>query len=483
MLQIWLLIFDRIENPSDIETIKNSCPYFRKLILRKFSVTHLPRALKIMERNRRKKGAHPTTEGTTKFFKDNLNLRRVCKTWNSDFDSFFKNQSNLLGTGVNLCETIELSRSDRNSAQKFLSHFHDTHAGSSRSPFFNNEVKIVKYGEHVAANRNQTLETVAVFENFGHHIQSLHVNDYFIYRQPQAQNNLVALHQIFDLIPNVKKLSLYKYGNPIAGIAFPEFAMLQTLTVSGLEPSVVNALLKTNSNIKTLSISWSHNISRWNFDPIKFPNLKNLSLHGLSDENFIKFAKANYDMPVESLSIRFEKGQLHRLKKCFKLVNRKWGKTMTCLNLALYPEPVIPRSSGRKIGKLPKLDLPNVEHLFMELGNFFSVDFLVPMKNNLNTLSVIYMLNTMNSDQIQAAKELTMENEKKIKFLKFSESPAKSNIWRFFPSLFSVMVGTVGKQQNWSAHASRTEWVGRQDELRNLEVATRVTVSKIKPVK
>lgn len=416
-----------------------------------------------------------------------LNLRAVCSYWSviiekmikEKFPEFQEGSTDLKFTLIrDAFSSLVDKRSfnyfdyedealDLNSVHHFLRHFEVTHGGNhsiKRNPLIWGEIYMTIYG--VDANHERYRKYLLVLEGittllskYGSHLH----NFYLLTEDGWCIGNTSLLRKWFLMMPNLTETTLQDdFGNGnrvveqelISHTPFPNLKLLKTVHSVGIPTLVFDQLMRKNGQVSTLTIGqWKVGYNIFSFP---FPNLRRLELGWCSAEIIEQLASPQVQWHLEALRISFYNNPDIGWASLLQVIQDKFANTLVSLDFGYSISDNTATSRIWQTLKNFRLSLPKLRKINIRLGsNRICLDFLLPMKNNLEEISL------KTCYKFPLKQNMTATSGTIVQFMGFEEKMLDSNVWVLFKMLKLV---SINLNQRLLCY-SRDEWLKNNEYL------------------
>ncbi len=249
----------------------------------------------------------------------------------------------------------------------------------------------------------------------------------------------------------------------MSGFSSGKLTFLETLHANDLPVSVFNQLIQPNNHITTLNIPiW---LDGYNILTFSLPNLQSLQIGYCSIELVEKLDSPHVKWPLKSLNIEFENDPNNELGhiSLFQMIQDKFSDTLVVLDVKLHCYEHDAEDAFAEQCKSFKLDLPKLKKFKMTMCDFEIVclDFLLPMRSNLEEISLGVKLNSYDAIDFHYKQEVAVTSGHVVQFLGYEAKMLDSNIWAIFKKMKKLEVELWTPWQNNCREFrsySREEW-------------------------
>lgn len=249
-------------------------------------------------------------------------------------------------------------------------------------------------------------------------------------------------------MPNLKTLNIDidlrvltrhwdEYEAQVRRNPFPKLECLKSLILRGVSVRMFKRLIQANNHITLLRLE--NCPSKYNLFTISFPNLKSLDLSivsSSSNEMFENLSCRQVEWRLQSLRLFFETYSCFPgFQKIFQIIQSKFANTLQCINLNVPTANYLtdPAEIWRESTEF-RLQLPHLKEIDLAIGNPISLDFLLPMKNTLETMKFNLKYEWMKSNK----KGIQSQGRTIVQFFGFEDNIWKSNIFSLFTKVEKI---------------------------------------------
>ncbi len=431
-------------------------------------------------------------------------LRLVCKIWkfgvdnyyqklphhfamNHDFDVYRKYH---LKSFSNLCTSPPdwsqeyFSSDEHEKTKKFLNRFQQTNLSQcspgtpfiSRRVFIRDRTTCVSLSNQMVDPRNITYNVVHdILDRFGSNIWyvDIMICDHF----PTMVDYYRTVRQWLLLMPNLKVVNITYVGeNPstsdinqlqsdINENHLPVLKNLKYLQTDKLPSPILNELLRQSSNsVSMLQVHKNEGQVEDNIISASTPaiNLKQLSVRLDCDEEFSMLRDLGKTWKLEKLYLDYNLNiQVRDLNTVFG-IPANWSNTLTNLMISL-PDTGNMGKVKKQADDLSGLILftPNVKRFKLILEKQTAIDFMLPMRDNLESFEVGF-IGKVATEQVEMDELAKSCSKQVIQFVGYEGRLVQSNIWQLFPKLQNIQVWSDYNKNkpifNKSLEVNRKAW-------------------------
>lgn len=438
--QIWKYILDMVNDPADLETLCNSSPFFRDILMDERVKFLAPGALKLMVASGylTAQRLDRTSLGRSVDLPTCYTARSVCKLWNKGVDAYYEDRftnkrlqfTSKFGKKLRFNTVPSPDFLSRDDSISFVYHFMDSHEGSGQNPFFGRAVEVTL--------AHGTLDILmGIFRLHGRHIWGFRFNNYGIL-------HLNTLYGFLLVMPNLRRFEISDFRGHIErpNIILPPLLPSLVTFKSTLEFALQTGLLMGNPSIENLQLE----IGRVQGQHLLFlPNLKQLKAVLQPNVGLIWFETPQ----LRVLTIHWKRfhpeetrDTLKDLQEYIKCINRNWANVSSLKEIEIeLPGGARRAGDVRRMllkGGSLQLELRYVERMKLLVYTPVMLDSLMPARETLKYLRVkllCHYISMPNTNSLTEAKNL-----QKIQFVCFEKRMYDSNIWILFPRLQEIVV-------------------------------------------
>lgn len=302
-------------------------------------------------------------------------------------------------------------------------------------------------------------------ESFGQHV--LHCGFFLNFGTATTNDSYYKLVKLLEALPNLQNLIIADLAHyqpyPTLKRLPPIWKNLQSLKFVSVGSTLYNAIICDNNSVSKLIIEKSSFVINMEGDinlNCRFENLEQLELKGCTwnEIKMLSLSKFLNYRPMKKFHLQFYPGTLSSAihwTDLFEVLSQTFNETLRELVLVI-PEETEEEGLKRilKESRKSRLNMKKLRKLDLTVKNDCSFDFLLGMSESLEWLRICVDKWKWSN----ASKEmLKVKRRQTLKIVGYQERLYKSNIWKLFPKLKTVVLSGWGWNTKGYSY-NRLEW-------------------------